>query len=55
MVALFPVLNEAKLEDASYTEGTDNSFNESVWMLTWTITRGNSTYSFSASVDAMTA
>jgi hypothetical protein len=54
MVALFPVLNEAKLEDASYTEGTDNSFNESVWMLTWTITRGNSTYSFSASVDGMT-
>lgn len=54
MIALFPVLQEAKLQDTEYSEGMNNPGTESVWMLTWTVTKGNSTYSFTTGVDAVT-
>lgn len=54
MIALFPVLKEAKLEDTSYNEGSDNPYNDSVWTLTWSFSRENNTYSFTTNVDAMT-
>ncbi|BFH62354.1 YcdB/YcdC domain-containing protein [Paenibacillus azoreducens] len=54
MIALFPILEQAKLAGSSYNENDDSMGNESVWTLNWSITKGNSTFGFDTSVDAIT-
>ncbi|MBE9913549.1 hypothetical protein G8C92_05835 [Paenibacillus donghaensis] len=54
MIALFPILEQAKLDGSSYNENDDSMGNESVWTLNWSITKGNSTFGFDTSVDAIT-
>ncbi|MWV42433.1 hypothetical protein GRF59_02205 [Paenibacillus sp. HJL G12] len=54
MLALFPVLKDAKLEETSYSESENMTGHQSIWTLNWTFTKGNSSYSINTGVDAIT-
>ncbi|MCJ8012385.1 S-layer homology domain-containing protein [Paenibacillus sp. KQZ6P-2] len=54
MLALFPDLKDAKLDDTSYSENENMPGNQSVWTLNWTFTKGNSSHTIGTTVDAIT-
>ncbi|MDR0267449.1 YcdB/YcdC domain-containing protein [Paenibacillus sp.] len=55
MIALFPILKDAKPDGSSYMESSGGyPGNENVWSLSWSFSKGNHSFGFSTNVDAIT-